>query len=81
MSHETRQGGGERRVRLKVQNADLYPGIMPGEWMPAWAMAERLLALADEAGAPSHEKVCDPRHFEFRGGTSRRSELRDLRSR
>ena len=76
MPNESRQ---ERRVRLKFQHADLYRGIVPGEWVPAWAMAERLLALAEEAGLPSHQRVCDPRHFEFRGGTSRGPELRDLR--
>jgi len=73
--------GGERLVRLKHQHWDLYPGILPGEWVPAWAMAERLLALAEKAGIPSHERVCDPRHFEFRGGTSRGPELSDLRTR
>jgi hypothetical protein len=72
---------GPRLVRLKHQHADLYRGILPGEWVPAWAMAERLLALAEEAGVPSHERACDPRHFEFRGGTSRDPELRDLRTR
>jgi hypothetical protein len=73
--------GGERQVRLKHQYADLYPGILPGEWVAAWVMAERLLALAEAAGVPSHERVCDPRHFEFRGGTSRGPDLRDLRTR
>jgi hypothetical protein len=73
--------GGERQIRLKPQYADLYRGILPGEWVPAWAMAERLLALAKQAGVPPHERVCDPRHFEFRGGTPRPSELRDLRTR
>lgn len=80
MPNEIRHGG-DRRVRLKSQHADLYRGIVPGEWVPAWAMAERLLALAEEAGVPSHQRVCDPRHFEFRGGTSRGPELRDLRTR
>ena len=73
--------GGERRVRLKPQHADSYPGILPGEWVAAWVMAERLLALAEAAGVPPNERVCDPRHFEFRGGTSRGPELRDLRTR
>ena len=72
---------GERQVRLKHQHADLYRGILPGEWVPAWVMAERLLALAEKAGVSPHERVCDPRHFDFRGGTSRGPELRDLRTR
>lgn len=76
-----RRHGRERQVRLKAQYAYLYQGISPGEWVPAWAMAERLLALAEAAGRPEHERVCDPRHFEFRGGTSRGAELRNLRTR
>ena len=73
--------GGERQVRLKHEHADLYRGILPGEWVPAWVMAERLLALAEKAGVSPDERVCDPRHFEFRGGTSRAPKLRDLRTR
>lgn len=77
----TRGHGSERQVRLKPQHADQYRGILPGEWVPAPIMVERLLALATEAGVPSHERVCDPRHFEFRGGAGRGAELRDLRTR
>jgi hypothetical protein len=70
--------GRERQVRLKPQHADLYRGILPGEWVPAWAMAETLLALAREAHIPAHERVCDLRHFESSGGIRRAPELRDL---
>lgn len=80
MTNEIRQRG-DRRVRLKYQYADLYRGITPGEWVPAWTMAERLLALAEKADFPSNNRVCDPRHFEFRGGSSRGPDLRDLRTR
>jgi hypothetical protein len=73
--------GGERQIRLKHQYADLYRGILPGEWVPAWLMAERLLAIAEKAGVPPHERVCEPGHFDFRGGTSRAPKLRDLRTR
>ena len=78
----TGRSGRERQVRLKPQYADLYPGILPAEWVPAWAMVERLLVVAKEMGIRPGERVCDPRHFDFRGGTGRRAaELRDLRTR
>jgi hypothetical protein len=73
--------GGERQARLRPQHAHLYPGIAPNEWLPAWAMAERLLALAEARGVPSQQRVCDPRHFQFRGGSRRDPRLQDLRTR
>jgi hypothetical protein len=73
--------GEERQIRLKHEHADHYKGILPGEWIPAWVMAERLLALAEAAEIPPHERICDPHHFEFRGGTGREPELRNLRTR
>lgn len=73
--------GGERQVRLKPQYAAVYPGILAGEWVPAPVMVQRLLVLAEEAGILPHERVCDPGHFEFRGGVGRSAELRDLRTR
>jgi hypothetical protein len=72
---------GERQVRLRPQYADLYPGIPPNEWWPAWLMAERLLALAEAQGVPPHERICNPSHFAFRGGQSRGPRLQDLRTR
>lgn len=72
---------GERQIRLKSQYANLYRGIPPNEWWPAWLMAERLLALADEQGSSPQQRVCDPSHFEFRGGESRGLRLQDLRTR
>jgi hypothetical protein len=72
---------GERQVRLKPQYADLYRGIPPNEWWPAWLMAENLLALAEAQGVPPQERICNPSHFEFRGGHSRGPRLQDLRTR
>jgi hypothetical protein len=73
--------GGERQARLRVQHAHLYQGIAPNEWLPAWAMAERLLALAEARGVPPQQRVCDPRHFQFRGGSGRGPQFQDLRTR
>ena len=72
---------GERQARLKPQHAHLYPGIAPSEWLPAWAMAETLLAVAEARGGRSQQRVFDPQHFQFRGGSSRDPRLQDLRTR
>src|SRR3954453_13892476 len=81
LMHSASKHGRERQVRLKPQHADLYPGILPAEWVPAWAMAERLLALAEKAGVRPNERVCNSRHFDLRGSTSLSApELRDLRT-
>jgi hypothetical protein len=77
-----RQGSqGERQMRLKVQYAHVYRGIPPNEWWPAWLMAEKLLALAEAQGVPPQQRICDPAHFEFRGGQGRGPGLHDLRTR
>ena len=71
---------GERQVRVKPQYADLYRGIPPNEWWPAWMMAEKLLARAESQGT-LQERVFIPGHFRFRGGESRGPRLQDLRTR
>jgi hypothetical protein len=73
--------GRERQARVKPQYGTLYPGVTPGEWMPAWLLAEKLVARAEAQGVAPHERVCDPAHVEFRGGGSRPPELRGLRTR
>jgi hypothetical protein len=81
VAHYGRSPGTERQARLKLPFAGLYPGIVAGEWMPAWLLAERLLAAAERQGLNPHERVCVPAHFEFRGGGKRPPELRNLRTR
>ena len=76
-----RQTGPERQARLKLPFAPLYPGIVAGEWLPAWLLAEQLLASAERQGVAPGERVCVPAHFEFRGGGKRPPEFRDLRTR
>ena len=76
-----RKTGREREARLKLRYADVYPGINAGEWMPAWLLAEQLLALAERQALPPDSRVCDPDHCEFRGGGPRPPELRGLRTR
>lgn len=76
-----RSPGPERQARLKLPFSGLYPGIVAGEWMPAWLLAEQLLASAERQGLNPNERVCVPAHFEFRGGGKRPLELRVLRTR
>ena len=76
-----RPAGRERLARVKLQYAELYPGIVAGEWMPAWLLAERLLALARARGLKPGERICDPSHCEFRGGGHRPPELLGRRTR
>ena len=76
-----REQVGERQVRLRPEHVHLYPGIPPNEWWPAWLMAERLLALAESQGLPPQQRICNPSHFQFRGGQSQGPRLQDLRTR
>jgi hypothetical protein len=76
-----RPSGLERQARLKLPYAGLYPGIVAGEWLPAWLLAEQLIAAAERQGVAPGERVCVPAHFEFRGGSKRPPELRALRTR
>jgi len=80
MPRYNRPSGPERQARLKPQFAALYPGVVAGEWLPAWLLAEQLMAAAVQRGE-SGARVCDPAHCEFRGGGKRPPELRGLRTR
>ena len=76
-----RISGPERQPRIKWEFASLYPGIVAGEWMPAWLLAEKMVELAHSQGGDPNHRVCDPAHCEFRGGGPRPPEFRELRTR
>jgi hypothetical protein len=76
-----RISGPERQARIKWEFASLYPGIVAGEWMPAWLLAEKMVELARRQGSDPDRRVCDPAHCEFRGGGPRPPAFRDLRTR
>ena len=80
MPRYNRPTGQERQARLKPQFAALYPGVVAGEWVPAWLLAEQLMASAQRGGSPEG-RVCNPAHCEFRGGGRRPPELSGLRTR
>ena len=81
MTKFRRPSGPERQARLKPQFASLYPGVVAGEWIPAWLLAEQLMNTAEQRGVAAGGRVCDPAHCEFRGGGQRTSEFRNLRTR
>jgi hypothetical protein len=81
MARYSRSTGPERQARLKPQFAALYPGVVAGEWVPAWLLAEQLMSSAVQRGQSAGGRVCDPAHCEFRGGGKRPPELRGLRTR
>ncbi len=73
--------GAERQARLKPQFAALYPGVAAGEWMPAWLLAELLVAAVGRREGEASGRAFDPAHCEFRGGGRRPPELRGLKPR
>lgn len=81
MPRYNRPSGQERQARLKPQFAALYPGVVAGEWVPAWLLAEQLMASARQRSGDQEGRVCNPAHCEFRGGGRRPPELRGLRTR
>jgi hypothetical protein len=81
MPTSRRPAGPERQARLKPQFAGLYPGVVAGEWMPAWLLAEQLVAAAGRREHEAGTRVCDAAHCEFRGGGRRPPELKGLRTR
>jgi hypothetical protein len=81
MPTSRRPTGAERQARLKPRFAELYPGVAAGEWMPAWLLAEQLVASASRREGDAAGRVFDPAHCEFRGGGRRPPELRGLRPR
>lgn len=72
--------GNEREVRLRPAFAHVYPALLAGVWFPAWSVAEQLLEGHDSS-SDGRGRVCDPRHFDFRGGRGRPTELKAVRTR
>ncbi len=60
-----------REARLRPEFAALYPGLEPGIWQDASALAEQMLSehlLRPSPGYMLSERVLANEHFEFRGG-------------
>jgi hypothetical protein len=73
-----------REVQLKPAFAEDYPTLVPGRWYTAAAVAglvkgTRIL----REGCTTHfaDRILQPAHFEFRGGTPRRGSWSGLRTR
>jgi hypothetical protein len=64
-----------REARLKVEHAQLYPGIAPGVWEPAAVLGEKVLAcrlLLPSGGFVLSDRALNAGHFDFRGGSGPR---------
>ena len=62
---------GVREARLRPEFAAFYPGLEPGTWEDAAALAEQMLTehlLRPSPGYMLSERVLAKEHFEFRGG-------------
>ena len=62
-----------REARLRPEFAPLYPGLEPGAWADAAALAEQMLTdhlLPPSPGYGLSERVLVKEHFEFRGGNA-----------
>ena len=59
-----------REARLRPEQADLYPGLVPGQWEPAATLADRVLAgrLLRGRDLLHPGRILADAHFEFRGG-------------
>ena len=63
-----------RKVRLRPEFAELYPGLDPGVWETATELAARLLAqhaLRPSPGYMLSDRILPDEHFEFQGGSPR----------
>ncbi len=78
---------GNREVCLNKEYAAWYPGLPAGEWIGAFT-AQYLVGLQLKYGEPkwqAGDRVLNPEHFTFRGGSTseprtverRRSSLQD----
>ena len=60
-----------REARLRPEFAGLYPGLEPGVWQDAAALAEQMLTehlVRPSPGYMLSDRVLVKEHFEFRGG-------------
>jgi hypothetical protein len=62
-----------REARLRPEQADLYPGLVPGQWESAAMLADRVLAARLLRGRDLLHpgRILADAHFEFRGGQAR----------
>jgi hypothetical protein len=59
-----------REARLREENAEQYPDLTPGVWVPAHVLVEFVLERGlyqRRVGTPSRARPLEETHFEFRG--------------
>lgn len=65
-----------RQARLRLEFADLYPGVVPDIWHAAAELADAVLAcrlLLPSGGLGLNDRAMSGGHFEFRGGAAPRT--------
>jgi hypothetical protein len=70
-----------REARLRSGQSGRYPGVAPGEWKTAAALADQVLAGLLLRGEESalRGRVLPEAYFEFRGGSTKGGERIGLR--
>jgi hypothetical protein len=67
-----------REARLRPEFAPLYPGVEPGAWQDAVALAEQILSehlLRPSPGYMLSDRILAEEHFEFRGDHRKRPRI------
>ena len=68
----TRRG---REASLKKEHAKLYPGLVPGVWMPVEKLLQHVTELIhkdrSKSGVITGRRLLHEEHFEYRGSSSR----------
>ena len=73
-----------REARMKPEQAEYYPNLIPGHWYTAAALAGLLKGsriIIEGPGARITDRILQADHFEFRGGSARRGCWAGMRTR
>jgi hypothetical protein len=73
-----------RQVQLKPAFAEDYPALAPGRWYTAAAVAGLVKGtriVREGCQARFTDRILQPTHFEFRGGSPRRDSWVGMRTR
>lgn len=64
-----------REARLKTEYAELYPGIVPGRWLPVEKVLRHVTDLISKdrskSGIITGQRLLRDEHFDYRGATAR----------
>lgn len=64
-----------REGRLRIEHADLYPGLEPGVWLPVEKLLQFITELIHQdrskSGVITGPRLLHDEHFDYRGSTPR----------